>query len=948
MLTLSACGFYWWQIETAQQILRQAAIAQTEQRASQLADAMAEQASTLVHGIDFALLQLRDTYMEDQKHFSKTVESIIHAYPSKAIASIAVIGADGYATYSTLGLKENVFLGDRPYFLAYRDGKDRLEISKPILGRIGHEWIILFTRPMFRQGRLAGVMLISVSPDYLSQKLASLKVSPRDVIVLLHADGSYLARNLDVRKAMGKSVNNDRPFLAAGAPPQGIFHAPASLDTVQRTFAWHRLGQSNLMIVTGLDEEIILKPIEQAYRQGRARALVIILLTTTFGGSIMLLLLRVGRQQQLMLSNETKYRRLYEDMTDPYVRIDMHGKIQESNLAYQQLLGYSAEQLAELSCKALTPKKWQAMEEKIVAEQIIPTGHSEVYEKEYLRQDGTLIPVELRAYLISDAQGKPEGMWAIIRDISQRRAAEEERMRINHALEQSVIERTVALSEMAELNERILDASTLGIAAYKASGPCVFVNACVAGMINATNQQMLEQNFRNIASWQTSGLLDAALKALDSGKPQQGEFKIHSSFGKDGWFDCYFAPFMRGGESHLLLMIYDSTERKLAEAALIKAKEEAEQSSRAKSEFLSRMSHELRTPMNAILGFSQVLEIEPLNADQQSFVQEIYQAGKHLLDLINDLLDLSRIESGQEVMVIQALQLQPILQHAIHLTKPLQEQQHIELINQCTQEISVLADATRLKQVLINLLSNAAKYNRSGGDIHIACQLLDAERMRLSVTDTGHGIPPGKLGLLFQPFERLGISETTTIEGTGIGLAISKKLIELMGGSIGVDSTIGLGSTFWIELPLAQLAQQVLTAVPALSLDATQSANKILYIEDNAANLKVVQAMLRQRPNLTLLAATTGEHGLELARRYRPQAILLDIHLPGMDGYAVLNALKADATTHDIPVIALSADAMPIDIERGLQAGFVAYLTKPVTIMALFATLNNCFTDSDT
>jgi hypothetical protein len=463
----------------------------------------------------------------------------------------------------------------------------------------------------------------------------------------------------------------------------------------------------------------------------------------------------------------------------------------------------------------------------------------------------------------------------------------------------------------------------------------VFANECLARTVNATKEQVLAQNFREMSSWKAPGILALALKALESGEPQHDEFKARTTFGKEGWFDCYFARFMRGGEAHLLVMINDTTERKLAEEALIHARDAAERASRAKSEFLSRMSHELRTPMNAILGFSQVLEIEPLNAEQQSFVREIHRAGDHLLELINELLDLSAIESGRLETVIQSVALQAAMEQAVHMVKPLLQRQGIALIDQCQQEITVLADATRLKQVLVNLLSNAGKYNRSGGSVHIDCQMLDAERMRLSVTDTGRGIAPEKIGLLFQPFERLGVSESTAIEGTGIGLAISKRLIELMGGAIGVDSAPGQGSTFWIELPLAQSPQQADAAVPAALPDAAQDARKILYVEDNAANLKVVEAMLRNRPNLTLLSASNGEYGLELAQRYLPDVILLDIHLPGMDGYAVLKALQAQPDTRGIPVIALSADAMPLDVERGLAAGFRRYLTKPVKVAEL-------------
>lgn len=370
-------------------------------------------------------------------------------------------------------------------------------------------------------------------------------------------------------------------------------------------------------------------------------------------------------------------------------------------------------------------------------------------------------------------------------------------------------------------------------------------------------------------------------------------------------------------------------------AEMAAARDEAERANRAKSAFLSRMSHELRTPMNAILGFSQLLEYENLPPHQLTYVQEIHRAGDYLLELINELLDLARIESGKMVVVSQPVNLAAAINTATEITQPLINVKQIHLINQCPTGDTVWADPTRLRQILVNLLSNAAKYNLSGGYIKISCHDQNNGFLRLCVTDTGPGIPPEKQVYLFKPFERLG-AEFTEVEGTGIGLALSKQLTELMGGHVGFDSTLGNGSTFWIELPLA--AEAVNTEKPAQQDKAIVTGKPeqmVLYIEDNAANLRLVEAMLRHQPHLKLISATHGEFGLELARRYKPQVILLDIHLPGMDGYAVLEALKSDPKTRDIPVIALSADAMSIDIDHGLQAGFIQYLTKPVKMDVL-------------
>ena len=386
--------------------------------------------------------------------------------------------------------------------------------------------------------------------------------------------------------------------------------------------------------------------------------------------------------------------------------------------------------------------------------------------------------------------------------------------------------------------------------------------------------------------------------------------------------------------------VQDITERKHIEEALINSRNEAERANQSKSEFLARMSHELRTPMNAILGFSQLLESDPLEPDQMDSVHEIHIAGDHLLELINDLLDLSRIESGRLAVALSTVELKPLIEQTIQWATPMAEEKQIILSNKCaTDDIWLYADPTRLKQVLINLVSNAVKYNRRGGSATIECHPAGGEeRIRLAVTDSGPGIAPENLQHLFTPFQRLG-AELSEIEGTGIGLALCMHLAEMMGGSLGVKSTPGQGSSFWIELPLAQVSQTSQTQQqPAIQAKGAQST--VLYIEDNLANLRLVEAIFRRQANLTLLTATNGDHGLELAIQYRPDVILLDIHLPGMDGYAVLKELQRLPETSAIPVIALSADAMQIDIERGLAAGFRYYLTKPLNTEDLVNKVN--------
>lgn len=394
--------------------------------------------------------------------------------------------------------------------------------------------------------------------------------------------------------------------------------------------------------------------------------------------------------------------------------------------------------------------------------------------------------------------------------------------------------------------------------------------------------------------------------------------------------------------------IRDITKRKMAEQALVDAKNQAEKASRAKSEFLSRMSHELRTPMNAILGFGQLLEIdEAVLPEQKNQVSEILKAGHHLLELINEVLDLASIENSRINLADELIACDDLLHECMNLAMPLAEQRGITLDyddDHCSH-ITIHGDHTRLKEVMLNLLSNALKYNREKGKVSLCCEIVSEDRIRIKVSDTGHGLNDEQIKLLFQPFERLG-AEFSDVEGTGIGLAISRRIINLIGGAIGVDSTPGEGSTFWIELERAvESPQSVPLESAGLSEDVESriSGGKeftVLHIEDNPANLRLMEHLFKSRPDINMLSTMTPNQGLELAAVHQPDLILLDINLPEMDGYEVLKLLKKGVKTKHIPVVAVSANAMFSDIKKGKMAGFDAYLTKPIKIDELMSTVD--------
>ncbi len=400
------------------------------------------------------------------------------------------------------------------------------------------------------------------------------------------------------------------------------------------------------------------------------------------------------------------------------------------------------------------------------------------------------------------------------------------------------------------------------------------------------------------------------------------------------------------------LAVQFDLERSQTQAELYRVRSEAykqnalaaDQANRAKSEFLSRMSHELRTPLNAILGFAQLLGISSLSPNDRESVDQISKAGKHLLGLINEVLDIARIESGRIDLSLEAINPLDSVIESLDLIRPLAVQSGIQLLigeDLKDNRFRITADRQRLKQILINLLSNAVKYNKKAGSVRVWFGLEGAERLRINVTDTGVGITSSKLEQLFTPFERLG-AEQSRIEGSGIGLALSKRLSEAMGGKIGVSSRPGEGSTFYIELPIvSEIVSTSGTVLNDLKLEAAPSKpSTVVYIEDNPANIRLVQLILANRPHVTLLTATDGLSGLELVRQKQPDVVLLDLHLPDIEGQEVLNRLQSDPSTKSIPVVILSADANPEQTAKLLEAGARQYLTKPFDVRTFLQVLD--------
>ena len=532
---------------------------------------------------------------------------------------------------------------------------------------------------------------------------------------------------------------------------------------------------------------------------------------------------------------------------------------------------------------------------------------------------------------------------ALLIEVSQRRRAEEQLCQLNDTLEQRVMQRTEALRASEEKYRSLFDSIDEGFCIIeKVRGdtdaqldfrhievnPAFETQAGVSNVVGKT----LRQAFPDLTEqWYVT--YDTILA---TGEPSRTELELS---GGGPVLELYAFRVEGGSQGRVAVIFKDISVRKRVDAELKDALAAAEKANRAKTEFLSCMSHELRTPLHAILGFAQLVDAGTPSPtpEQKSSVDQIIKAGWYLLEMINEILDLSLIESGRLTLSNEQVSLAEVMLECQAMIEPQAQTRGISLsFPQPDAPYFVMADRTRVKQVLINLLFNAIKYNKAGGAVALECTLAQSHSIRVSVRDTGVGLTEEQLGQLFQPFNRFG-KDAGAEEGTGIGLVITKRLVELMGGSVGASSKVGVGSVFWIEMGLM--------AVPlpaALEVGRTERVrppmphgtplHTLLYVEDNPANLELIERLIARRTDLRLISAVDGNSGIEFARSFLPEVILLDINLPGISGIQTLSILRADPATAHIPVVALSANALPQDIEKGLAAGFFLYLTKPIKL----------------
>jgi PAS domain S-box-containing protein len=646
----------------------------------------------------------------------------------------------------------------------------------------------------------------------------------------------------------------------------------------------------------------------------------------------------IANRTAALEASDQRSRQLFDDapIGMAVVALDSE-KFKQVNARFTEMVGYSEPELMTRTPLDITHPDDQAETQRLVKAMLGGTERSCV-EKRYLRSNGEILWAARTACIIHDKDGDPRDFLIMVEDVTERKRAEE-----------AVREGQRKLEAALETNQLIMDNSQDVICTIDESGRFMTINEASETLWGFSPSELIGRRYMELVHPDDHPATEkAAAEILVTGK--LADF-VNRYVRKDGSVvSVLWSASWSASKKMLFCVAHDVTERSRIEAALRDAKEEADRANYAKSEFLSRMSHELRTPLNAILGFGQLLERQNPTSQQRARVEHIMSAGRHLLNLINEVLDLSRIEAGHLQLSVEPVAVAEVLNEALDLMRPLAAARSMDLAVEAQLEkgLCVLADRQRLKQVLLNLLTNAVKYTPVGGRVTVSVVESDPGKTQVVVSDTGAGIPTEKLARLFTPFDRLGV-EQSGVEGTGLGLALCQRLLHAMGGEIGVDSAVGKGSAFWIELPAVDSPLAALPKDHAAGMGNVLSvaAGKILYIEDNLSNLTLVEEMLAEQPHIELLTAMQGGLGLDLARQHLPDLILLDLHLPDIRGHEVLARLRAEESTRDIPVVVISADATVGQIQRLIAAGARSYLTKPLDICEFFRVVDETMRSRD-
>ncbi len=714
--------------------------------------------------------------------------------------------------------------------------------------------------------------------------------------------------------------------------------------------AWIWDAEYNFGIVSEINED-------EAFASVRNMRITGMLLTAFIIVLFLGLVILFQSLNNKLSKSEKKYRVFFEDSPLGIYQSTPEGMLLNANPALVQMLGFSF--LTELLKKNgdenfffAGSKEWRGKLDGKAEDE----GFVKGLEKSWKTNSGKYIYIRENVRIVRRTDGGIEYYESIVEDITEKKDAEKKIRELNEELEEKVRERTreleainlslqneIDIRKMAEERIRLIfDSSPYSIMLVDSLGIIHVANTMTEKYFGYSNSQLIGKNINIIF---TEDNLQINFLLEQSGQRNAVEKDDLLACKKDGKLfpvDVDFTPIEFGGEIMALTNIIDITVRKEAEEKIKKAKQEAEQANHAKSEFLSRMSHEFRTPMNSILGFAQLLDMVELEPKYKKNIRQILKNGKHLLELINEVLDIARIESNRISLSLEAINVHGVITEVMDLFEPLASNRQVTIISD-EVNLFVVADYQRFKQVMLNVVNNAVKYNQPNGSVKIESHLVENsidenQKVKITITDSGKGIPKESIDKVFEPFERVG-AELTEIEGSGLGLSIVKKLMTIMGGSIGVESKLGKGSTFWLELPLAhdptkQIQHSNITTENTIA--QSQKTGTLLYIEDNSSNIDLMEQVLSDyRPFVNLITNMYGKNTKQFAKDYKPFLILLDLNLPDIHGSEVVQVLKADPETKNVPVVVVSADAMEKQIKRLMQEGVQGYLTKPIDINQL-------------